>query len=113
MMIDDGINVEAAFVGMLNLAHDLPDLIVVRLAGRSLNFAIDSEAHDVSKAKLEARSQIEGVPLHRIAEDFSRLHRTSSFFAPVRQSRPRSAEHPSSGGTDCGSRAAGHLRGRR
>src|SRR4029077_17728374 len=32
-------------VGMLDLAHDFPDHVVMRLARRSLNFAIDAESH--------------------------------------------------------------------
>ena len=47
-MINDGINVESAFVRMLDLAHDLPDHFRVRLARRRLDFAINAESHAVS-----------------------------------------------------------------
>src|SRR5712692_518615 len=45
MVIDYGIHVEAGFVGVLDLAHDLPDHVVVRLARRRLDFAIDAKSH--------------------------------------------------------------------
>src|SRR6266850_7097631 len=48
MMINDGINVETGFVGVFDLTHDLPGLIVVRLAWRSLHLAVDPKTHCVS-----------------------------------------------------------------
>src|ERR1700757_1593731 len=41
VMINNRVNIEPAFVGMLDLPHDLPDHVVVRLAWRRLKFAID------------------------------------------------------------------------
>src|SRR5437870_2517475 len=45
VMIDDRIHIESAFVCMLDLPHDLPSHVVVRLPRRRLNFAVDPESH--------------------------------------------------------------------
>src|SRR6266704_456030 len=45
VMIDNRINIKSALVGMLHLPHDFPSHVVVRLAWRRLNFAVDSESH--------------------------------------------------------------------
>src|SRR5215470_17128772 len=45
MVINDGVDVEAAGVGVLDLAHNFPGEIVMRLARRRLHLAIDSEPH--------------------------------------------------------------------
>ena len=45
VMIDNRINIKSALVGMLDLPHDFPSHVVVRLAWRRLNFAVDSESH--------------------------------------------------------------------
>ncbi len=48
MMVNHGIDVEAAVVGVFDLAHNLPSQVVMRLARRVLHFAIDSEPHRAS-----------------------------------------------------------------
>src|SRR2546422_303919 len=45
MVINYRIDIEPAFIGVLDLAHDLPDHVVVRLAGWRLDFAIDPKSH--------------------------------------------------------------------
>src|SRR5262250_802221 len=40
MMVNDRVHVETDVIGVLDLMHDLPDHVVMRLTGRSLNFAI-------------------------------------------------------------------------
>src|SRR5712691_11726806 len=45
VMIDNRINIKSALVGMLHLPHDFPSHVVVRLARRRLNFAVDSKSH--------------------------------------------------------------------
>src|SRR2546429_3994359 len=45
VMIDNRINIKSALVGMLHLPHDFPSHVVVRLARRRLNFAVDPESH--------------------------------------------------------------------
>ena len=50
MMIYHGIDIKAAFVGVLDLAHDFPDHFVVRLSRRRLNLAIDAKSHASSPA---------------------------------------------------------------
>ena len=47
VVVDGRVHIEAALVGVLDLMHDFPDHFVVRLAWRSLNFAIDAESHVV------------------------------------------------------------------
>src|SRR5437667_8364674 len=45
VMIDNRINIKSALVGMFDLPHDFPNHVVVRLAWRRLNFAVDSKSH--------------------------------------------------------------------
>src|SRR5438094_6023357 len=44
-MIADRVNIESTLVRMLDLPHDLPSHVVVRLPRRRLNFAVDPESH--------------------------------------------------------------------
>jgi len=45
VVVDGRVHVEATLVGMLDLAQDFPDHVVMRLARGSLNLAIDAESH--------------------------------------------------------------------
>ena len=45
VVINDRVHVKSTFVGVLDLAHDLPGHVVIRLAGGRLHFAINAESH--------------------------------------------------------------------
>src|SRR6185369_10415719 len=45
VVVDGRVHVEATLVGVLDLMHDFPDHVVMRLDWRSLNFAIDAESN--------------------------------------------------------------------
>src|ERR1700720_74329 len=47
MVINHRVHVETYVIGVFDLPHDLPDHVVVRLTGRSLDFAVDSETHRI------------------------------------------------------------------
>ena len=55
MVVDNRIHVEAASIGVLDLPHDFPGQVIMRLAGRCLHLAINSESHIVLRAEFRLR----------------------------------------------------------
>src|SRR5262249_62429788 len=47
MMINHRVNIESAIIRVLDLPHDLPGLVVMRLPQRGLHFAINPKPHQV------------------------------------------------------------------
>src|ERR1041385_2357712 len=45
VVIDHGVHIESRLIRVLDLPYDLPGLVIMRLARRSLHLAIDSKSH--------------------------------------------------------------------
>src|SRR6266704_5917615 len=93
MMVNDGVNVEAHLVGMLDLPEDFPCLFVVRFPWRSLHLAVNTESH----------GGLTGWTLATAAGE-----RKVVTASPAGKKARTSGAMPTAPGVDCTQRAACH-----
>src|SRR5205085_7044491 len=55
VVIDHGVHIESRLIRVLDLPHDLPGLVIMRLARRSLHLAIDSKSHQALLRQINFR----------------------------------------------------------